>query len=98
MAYVQNGSRFMLAVSTQPKRVLMIRGFSPLFKALVFLLGLTPLLVAADGLPPSVERPLKALGIPGSAVAIVVQEVGASRGFRFNADQAMNPASVMKLF
>ncbi|RTL55632.1 MAG: D-alanyl-D-alanine carboxypeptidase/D-alanyl-D-alanine-endopeptidase [Rhodocyclaceae bacterium] len=49
-------------------------------------------------LPPAVSKALAAAGIPQSAVGVVVQEVGASSPrLAVNAQQAMNPASVMKL-
>lgn len=49
-------------------------------------------------LPPAVAAALKAAGIPASAVAIVVQEAGASRPrLEINGSEPMNPASLMKL-
>jgi len=46
-----------------------------------------------------VARALKAAGIPQSAVGVVVQEVGTPLSrVSVNAAQAMNPASVMKLY
>ena len=51
-----------------------------------------------ERLPNPVARELKAAGIPQSAVAMVVQEVGGIfPRVSFNAAQPMNPASVMKL-
>ena len=70
----------------------------------VWLLGaLTALLLASFGvlgaeLPPSVTLALKEAGIPLRSVAVVVQGVEAQQALvRHNAQQAMNPASVMKL-
>jgi len=53
---------------------------------------------AADSLPTPVVRALKAVGIPTTAVSLVVRDVD-SIGTRasFNAHQPMNPASVIKL-
>ncbi len=49
-------------------------------------------------LPPSVTQALKNAGIPLRSVAVVVQGVDASRALiQHNAQQAMNPASAMKL-
>src|SRR5512143_2833390 len=58
-----------------------------------------PLAIAQpDGLPPSVREALLAAHIPISAVGIVVQDAdSASPRLSVNADQAMNPASVIKL-
>jgi serine-type D-Ala-D-Ala carboxypeptidase/endopeptidase (penicillin-binding protein 4) len=51
-----------------------------------------------DHLPTSVSQALAAAHIPTSAVGIVVQEAGsAGPRLSINADQAMNPASVIKL-
>ena len=62
------------------------------------LLALQPFVASAEGLPASVSSALKAAGIPQSAVGIVVQDADAVRPrLTFNADQAMNPASTMKL-
>ena len=53
---------------------------------------------SADRIPPSVSQALVAAHIPTSAVGIVVQEAGSgSAQLGINADQPMNPASVMKL-
>ncbi|MBS1141590.1 MAG: D-Ala-D-Ala carboxypeptidase Serine peptidase family [Proteobacteria bacterium] len=63
-------------------------------------LALTGLSLAAlaDGLPPNVLGALKAAQIPAKNVAIVVQAVdSASPLVAHNANQSMNPASVMKL-
>ncbi|HEX6828681.1 MAG TPA: D-alanyl-D-alanine carboxypeptidase, partial [Burkholderiales bacterium] len=52
----------------------------------------------AEKLPPAVAQALKLAGIPESAAGIWVQETGAARPeLALNADQPMNPASVMKL-
>lgn len=67
----------------------------------MLLCGPSPLLAATDSshrLPPSVAHALNQAGIPESAVAVVVQEVGASQPrISWNAEQAFNPASLMKL-
>jgi D-alanyl-D-alanine carboxypeptidase/D-alanyl-D-alanine-endopeptidase (penicillin-binding protein 4) len=53
---------------------------------------------AQPALPPEVARALATARIPQSGVAIVVQEVGASRpALALHESAAMNPASVMKL-
>lgn len=53
---------------------------------------------ARAGLPPAVGRALAVAGIPSTAVAVVVQDADAPAPLlAVNADQAMNPASVMKL-
>ncbi len=50
------------------------------------------------GLPPPVAASLAAAGIPATAVAAFVQEVGAAKPvLAFNATHPMNPASTMKL-
>src|SRR4051794_21405312 len=75
----------------------MIRLIPILFKSCFILLALT-LKVGAQTLPVEAGRSLKVLGIPPSAVGIAVQDLASLRaGFRLNAEQAMNPASVMKL-
>ncbi|SMB24093.1 D-alanyl-D-alanine carboxypeptidase/D-alanyl-D-alanine-endopeptidase [Sterolibacterium denitrificans] len=52
----------------------------------------------SERLPPAVARALKQAGIPETAVAVVVQEAGATRAqVSLNAGQAFNPASLMKL-
>src|SRR5262245_11955784 len=84
-------------LSTQSRRVLIIRMLMRLFKALAILLALTPVAAAAD-LPASVELALRKAGVPLSNVAVMVQEVGATRPeLALNGNAAMNPASVMKL-
>ncbi len=68
-----------------------------LLSALV-LLGLPAAAQPEDRLPATVSQALAAAHIPTSAVGIVVQEAGsASPQLSINADQALNPASVMKL-
>jgi D-alanyl-D-alanine carboxypeptidase/D-alanyl-D-alanine-endopeptidase (penicillin-binding protein 4) len=65
---------------------------------LLFALALLPLLAHAERLPAPVANALKAAGIPQSAIGIVVQDAGGvPPRLTFNADQAMNPASTMKL-
>ena len=70
-----------------------------LFKALLAgsaLLALTPALAAE--LPASVLKELRAIGIPPSSVAAVVQEVGTlSPSLAVRAQASVHPASVMKL-
>ena len=70
------------------------------FLGLALLLVLTPTpFPAAAKLPRPVQAELNKVGIPGSAVAVVVQEAGGKRAtLAHNAGEAMNPASVMKLF
>ncbi len=53
---------------------------------------------AESRLPPPVAAALKAVAIPQAAVALHIQEAGGTTPLAsFNAAQAMNPASVMKL-
>jgi D-alanyl-D-alanine carboxypeptidase/D-alanyl-D-alanine-endopeptidase (penicillin-binding protein 4) len=53
---------------------------------------------AADALPSPVARALDAAGVPASAAALYLQEVGGKRPrLSINASRPMNPASVMKL-
>jgi D-alanyl-D-alanine carboxypeptidase/D-alanyl-D-alanine-endopeptidase (penicillin-binding protein 4) len=53
---------------------------------------------AADVLPPPIANALARAGIPQSTVGLFVQEVDATRpALAFNAGQAMNPASAIKL-
>jgi serine-type D-Ala-D-Ala carboxypeptidase/endopeptidase (penicillin-binding protein 4) len=68
------------------------------FKAFAFLLALTCTFDAAAELPPPVLQALKSAGIPARSVGAVVQEVGAARPtVAHEAQDTMNPASVMKL-
>lgn len=63
------------------------------------LLALAPGFAAARGLPGPVAEALRAASVPESAVAVVVEEIGASRpSLQWNAGTPMNPASTMKLF
>ena len=65
---------------------------------LLFTLALLPLLAHAERLPATVANALKSAGIPQSAVGIVVQQADAKRPrLTVNDEQAMNPASTMKL-
>ncbi|MDH3320779.1 MAG: D-alanyl-D-alanine carboxypeptidase/D-alanyl-D-alanine-endopeptidase [Betaproteobacteria bacterium] len=76
----------------------MIR-FRRLALAAALLLALSPPLALARGLPKPVAQALRDAAVPASAVAIVVQEVGAARpSLSLNAGAPMNPASTMKLF
>ncbi len=66
--------------------------------ACLLLCAALPLFAHAERLPATVASALKAANIPQSAVAIVVQDAdGVRPRLTFNADQAMNPASTMKL-
>lgn len=54
--------------------------------------------LGSTALPAAVSSALKQAGIPNGAVGAYVQEIGAARPIlSFNAQQPMNPASVMKL-
>jgi D-alanyl-D-alanine carboxypeptidase/D-alanyl-D-alanine-endopeptidase (penicillin-binding protein 4) len=69
-------------------------------RRIVLLLMLWASLVARadDRLPESVQRALKAAGIPPQAVAVVARPVdGAPAAVRHRGDAPMNPASLMKL-
>ncbi|QDX81730.1 D-alanyl-D-alanine carboxypeptidase/D-alanyl-D-alanine-endopeptidase [Denitratisoma sp. DHT3] len=66
----------------------------------LLLLGglLLALSVRAGSLPPPVARALQQAGIPPSAVALQVEEVGDGKArLSVNAERPMNPASTMKL-
>jgi len=68
------------------------------FLPLLFAAAATAWAQADERLPAPVARALKAAGVPPSAVAVLVQDVDARMPRTgFNADKAMNPASVMKL-
>ena len=61
------------------------------------ILSLSPSAPAAE-LPPAVTRALKDAGIPLRSISVVVQSVDTEQALiRQNAQQAMNPASTMKL-
>jgi serine-type D-Ala-D-Ala carboxypeptidase/endopeptidase (penicillin-binding protein 4) len=76
----------------------MIEAMPRVFKTFGFLLALTCSFGAAADLPPPVLQALKAAGIPARSVGAVVQEVGAARPtVAHEAQDSMNPASVMKL-
>ena len=65
---------------------------------LAALIASFPLLAMAVELPSTVTAALRDAGIPLSSVGIIVQRVDAPAALiRHNAQQAMNPASVMKL-
>ena len=65
--------------------------------ALLIILGF-PFGAHSNELPDSVNRALKDAGISPLGVAVVVQSVDADKPIiRYNAQQAMNPASTMKL-
>ena len=87
-------------LSTQLRRVLIIKVTRPAFKWLVAL-GVAVLacrLAAAAELPRTVLRALSAAGVPSSSVGAVVQEIGAAHPLlAFNGGTAMNPASTMKI-
>jgi D-alanyl-D-alanine carboxypeptidase/D-alanyl-D-alanine-endopeptidase (penicillin-binding protein 4) len=68
------------------------------FKTFAVLLALTSTLVYGAGLPKPVAQALKAAGISQASVGVVVQELGAARpSVLHEANDPMNPASVMKL-
>lgn len=68
-----------------------------LLTTLLFFLA-SPLAVLSAELPPAVANALKEGGIPLSSVAVVVHGVDADQALIWhNAQQAMNPASAMKL-
>ncbi len=68
-----------------------------LFKRLWLFFALAAPAGAAD-LPIFVDQALRKAGVPPSSVAVMVQEVGATRAeLALNATAPMNPASVMKL-
>jgi D-alanyl-D-alanine carboxypeptidase/D-alanyl-D-alanine-endopeptidase (penicillin-binding protein 4) len=68
------------------------------FVAALCVLSLIRPASAEDLLPAEIAASLKAVGIPAASAAVFVQEVGASRSsLSFNSNQAMNPASTMKL-
>jgi len=68
-----------------------------LFKTFLMCVVLLPGLAAAQ-LPKEVIEGLRAVEVPLSNVAVVVQEVGASRpSLTMNSRQPLNPASTMKL-
>lgn len=65
---------------------------------LCFVLAAAPLPAATQNLPSPIGQMLKQAGIPESAVAIYVHEIGAAQPLvAVNAGTAMNPASAMKL-
>ncbi|MEO8717626.1 MAG: D-alanyl-D-alanine carboxypeptidase/D-alanyl-D-alanine-endopeptidase [Burkholderiales bacterium] len=73
--------------------------FRRLALAAALLPALLPPLALARDLPRPVAQALRDAAVPASAVAIVVQEVGAARpSLSLNAAAPMNPASTMKLF
>ena len=76
----------------------MIVAMPRVYKTLGFLFALTCTFGAAADLPRPVLQALKAAGIPARSVGAVVQEVGATRPtVAHEAQDSMNPASVMKL-
>lgn len=88
------------SLSTQLRRVLIIKAASLAFKRLALLCLAFPVGAPAFGadLPRPVARALRAAGIPMSSVGAVVQEIGAARpSVAVNERAAMNPASTMKL-
>jgi D-alanyl-D-alanine carboxypeptidase/D-alanyl-D-alanine-endopeptidase (penicillin-binding protein 4) len=67
-------------------------------RILLVVVALGAALPAHAALPRAVARAFLDAGVPLNRVAIVVQDVGAPRPlFAYDADRAMNPASVMKL-
>jgi D-alanyl-D-alanine carboxypeptidase/D-alanyl-D-alanine-endopeptidase (penicillin-binding protein 4) len=76
----------------------MIAAMPRVYKVLGLLFALTCAFGAAAELPRPVLQALKAAGIPARSVGAVVQEVGATRPtLTHEAQDSMNPASVMKL-
>ena len=76
----------------------MIATMPRVFKTFGVLLALTSCLAYGADLPKPVVQALRAAGIPQSSVGAVVQEVGAARpSVSHEANDSMNPASVMKL-
>ena len=68
------------------------------FLSFVLLVSLPSLKSAADGLPEPVLKILDETGIPLESVSVFVQDVAEAQPLlEFNADDAKNPASVMKL-
>jgi len=64
---------------------------------LLTILAISPFAAAAE-LPPTVTRALKDAGIPLRSISVLVQSVDTDQALiRQNAQQAMNPASTMKL-
>jgi D-alanyl-D-alanine carboxypeptidase/D-alanyl-D-alanine-endopeptidase (penicillin-binding protein 4) len=87
-----------MPVSTQSKRVLMIRMMKRLFKRFALLLLLASSAAWGADLPRPVRRALAAVGIPQSSAHVVVQDLDTGRTrLSVNAGAAVNPASVMKL-
>ncbi len=69
-------------------------------KILLLVFLLLPMMASGQDsrLPASVEQALSRAGIPGDHVSVWVQPVDAERpSLAYNAERAMNPASVMKL-
>ncbi|MGV8712782.1 MAG: D-alanyl-D-alanine carboxypeptidase/D-alanyl-D-alanine endopeptidase [Nitrosomonas sp.] len=74
----------------------MLRCYLAIYSVIQFLTLNAPLY--AHDLPETVKRQIQRLAMPDSALGIYVHEIGAHRTLiEFNADAAMNPASVMKL-
>lgn len=74
------------------------RFFQPFLLTTLLFLLLAPVTAQCAELPPSVTQALKDAGISARNVAVVVQGVDATQPLvRHNAQQAMNPASTMKL-
>ncbi len=69
------------------------------FSLVATLLLMAGAAAAQDKLPPSVAEAFAQAGIPPENVSLVLKEPGAKSALlSINADKAMNPASVMKLF
>ncbi len=65
---------------------------------LLIALALLPAAARADTLPAPLEESLARAGVPGSAVAVLVQKLGDGPPLvSHRSDEAMDPASVMKL-
>jgi D-alanyl-D-alanine carboxypeptidase/D-alanyl-D-alanine-endopeptidase (penicillin-binding protein 4) len=84
---------------TMAQRSILLQNHRSDFLLAAFLILLaSPFRVLSAELPPSVTNALKEAGIPLRSVAIVVQGVDTDRPLiRHNGQQAMNPASAMKL-
>jgi D-alanyl-D-alanine carboxypeptidase/D-alanyl-D-alanine-endopeptidase (penicillin-binding protein 4) len=76
----------------------MIETMPRVFKTLVLVIALFTSGGLNAALPPAVMQALKKAGIPAGSVAAVVQELGATRpAISHEAQDSVNPASVMKL-
>jgi D-alanyl-D-alanine carboxypeptidase/D-alanyl-D-alanine-endopeptidase (penicillin-binding protein 4) len=82
-----------------PTRIPRVLRFRCLALAAALLMASPASLAASGGLPKPIVDALREAKVPLHAVAVVVQEAGATRpSLSFNAGAPMNPASAMKLF